>query len=200
MKNLIILLLLLIPVSLYAQTIIPIEQLSSQLKREDTPKYFKDVNGIYDKFLGDWKYEDPSNSSTYLEISIIKLERQPSLNHFYDEIYIEFEYVENGNTVYDSSTYSDERVKSMISGLIKISNPFNTVCLMSYNEPTNIPWSYKAYKDCLSPSLTIEHVNEIDMNNGQRTYLKWDVCYVVDPAQGEVWPFKIPNHIELERI
>ncbi|WP_167342655.1 DUF6705 family protein [Nonlabens sp. SY33080] len=200
MKRLIILILILITGKLAAQTIVPIENETQSLFMGRESIYFKDVNGVYNKFLGSWKYQDPSNSNTVLEINVVKSEREKYGKHFIDEIYIEFKYVENGTVIYDSSNYTLEMKKRTISGSISLTNPFNTVCSLIYFEPTNIPWSYKAYKGCLSPSLTLEYVNEIDMNNGQRTYLKWDVCYVVDPAQGEVWPFKIPNHIELERI
>ena len=58
MKNILNLFLLLIATSSFSQVIKPIETRKTNVEIAGITYYYKDVNGVLDKFLGSWKYQD----------------------------------------------------------------------------------------------------------------------------------------------
>lgn len=170
----------------------PIE--GSRLTPEGEVPYFKDVNNLYDKFVGDWKYIDPNNSNTYLEISILENPYRDSGSRFYDDVYLRFKYVENNQVIYDSSIYTEDELKRKINGTATDANN----CSLFYREPTNLPVRYKKFpRQHGVPTLYLRHENELAIGGGAVEKLHWNVKFVL--VENEVWPFKIPNNIILLR-
>jgi hypothetical protein len=140
MKNLAIVLLL-ISFQAKAQSNLPIEQKVNYTRSSTYQNhYFKDINGVFDKFLGSWKYE---NATDLLEIRIYKAEfRDTGGQNFYDdELYIEFKYTQNGAVIFN--TFGENRTY-YISGL-RFQVPSNTnKYRLLYLEPSQR--QFKAYQ------------------------------------------------------
>lgn len=77
--------------------------------------YIKDINNDLNKFVGTWKWINPSNPNTYFEINFVKVENWNPNNrkkYFIDKIIGNYKYVENGiqitntltNNVYDMNS------------------------------------------------------------------------------------------------
>ena len=80
--------------------IIPIENMEGNidLSKENKP-YYKDVNGVLNKFLGTWKYQ--SNNELF-EITFIKVEKYIGGNYDKDRLTSRFKYIEDGELVYNT--------------------------------------------------------------------------------------------------
>jgi hypothetical protein len=70
MKHYIILLFAIISFSCKAQQTVPLN--SDYLPYLKNNNYIKDLNGDLNKFVGTWKWTDPTNSNTYFEIIFLK--------------------------------------------------------------------------------------------------------------------------------
>lgn len=71
--------------------------------------YIKDTNNDLDKFVGTWKWINPTNSNTYFEINFFKvLYWNPNNinNHFEDTILGNYKYVENGVVITNTLTWN----------------------------------------------------------------------------------------------
>jgi hypothetical protein len=118
------LILLLMSSKTKAQSNVPVEQsVNYYLSNNYENHYFKDINGTFDKFIGNWKYE---NATDLVEISIYKQESRAGGigNSFDDELYIEFKFTQNGVVIFD--TFSENRTY-FISG-IYFKRVFNKLC------------------------------------------------------------------------
>ncbi|WP_445454175.1 DUF6705 family protein [Flavobacterium sp. 25HG05S-40] len=143
MKNILSLLLFFIFAHNQAQTIIPSEDFFNHNSENNI--YFKDVNHIFDKFVGTWVY---SEGPHYLKIIVTKALRvrdgisttgiqYKNRIHYYDMITVDYQYKYNGVEIYHVlppyQTVGGATVFSAISGKI-INNP-NQINLF-YDEPS----------------------------------------------------------------
>jgi hypothetical protein len=102
MKNIIVTIILISGLQVNAQYIIPVEQMTTYLLNHNYENhYFKDVNGVLNKFVGNWKYETTSEK---LEIEIYKLENinNGGGSRYQDEIELRFRYTINGIVMFDT--------------------------------------------------------------------------------------------------
>ena len=85
MKNILInSFILLFTITSLAQTIVPLEtRYTTNFLARDV--YFKDVNGVLNKFLGTWKYENTS-TNTVFEITFSKIENNPNIHNCSEDI------------------------------------------------------------------------------------------------------------------
>ncbi|GAL75033.1 hypothetical protein JCM19275_1072 [Nonlabens ulvanivorans] len=88
--------------------IIPLEQFSAEsISLND---YYKDVNGVLDKFVGTWIYDD---GTTYFKVVFQKKERNSAINDwdntpiYFDQLVANFELKLNGVTVYNNLNSTD---------------------------------------------------------------------------------------------
>lgn len=143
MKQIFSILLCLFFAQIEAQTIIPSEDYFDHNSENNV--YFKDVNHIYDKFLGNWVYSDGPH---YLRIMVTKKtkvedgvsstgRRYKTRKQYYDLIDVEYQYKYNGEEVYHVMypyrLVNGKLLYSSIFGKI-IVNP-NQLSLY-YNEPS----------------------------------------------------------------
>ncbi|MBU2923099.1 hypothetical protein KO504_17260 [Winogradskyella psychrotolerans] len=98
-----IILLLIINYS-FGQTIVPIEDRKTTIEVEGNTYYYKDVNGEFNKFLGDWKYQNnATNPTKIVEISFFKREMdRVGTGGYEDEIFARIKYTENDIIIYNT--------------------------------------------------------------------------------------------------
>lgn len=185
------------PVVAQEDEIVPVENRRLTNPLEDQSTYYKDVNNLYDNFIGRWKYVDTQNPITYLEIEVIEIIKRPSQEDFFDEVYLKLKYVENGVIIYDDFSRTDPGIllylnTGLASGINK--------CVFLYNENESVEWIPTNVVEKMSPTLRLTHVNEMSMTPGVpvREYLTWEISHLI--FDGFPWPFRIPNNIELERM
>ncbi|MDH7444082.1 DUF6705 family protein [Aquimarina sp. 2201CG14-23] len=134
MKIIIKLLFVLFVVQTYSQTIIPLEELVSG-ENTTSDYYYKDTNGLLDKFLGTWRYQ---TSNELFEITFTKVERiRTGMGYYIDELNSRYKYIENGEIIFD--TYSPiqpsgSATLQYISGRAIKKTDFNSIVL-TYDEP-----------------------------------------------------------------
>jgi len=81
--------------------------------------YYKDVDNDFDKFVGEWKWEENNNSF------IIVLEKQEQIDdgdgYTYDILYGEYQYINNGTELMNTLTgMNDTSIKPLMH---KVNNP-----------------------------------------------------------------------------
>jgi hypothetical protein len=135
MKNILTTFLMLTTFALYAQQIIPFEERANYDGNQWNNKYFKDVNGTLNKFLGTWRYENLTSSPTEIvEVTFYKREMISSGGYFKDELYAHIKYIKNGIEIYN--TYSTSQVWNIWGGYY-YNNDLNKL-RMQYSEPNDI--------------------------------------------------------------
>ena len=175
-KILSILFFLVTAVSYSQENIVPLEE-TSQHDPFETPKvYYKDVNGVLNKFIGTWKYQSTSNPSKVFEITFYKIEKRDRGNiSFTDELSSYFKYTINGQTVYETF----EGGITYIGGATVLNQ---NKMKLSYSEPIidNTP-----IREKLRGNLIIEYINDSGVEK-----LNWIVECFLDQS-GSI-PFRIP--------
>ena len=208
MKNIIKLSLLFFVLNINAQIVKPAEQYYTSNYINLDNVYFKDVNHIYDKFLGSWEY---SSGPHYLKVVISKVvkkefgvsstgERLRTKKQFFDKIKIDYIYKYNGVTVYNVmppyQVVNGNIVSSSISGHI-ITN-YRSVNL-GYNEPSTTT--------CMRGRTGRLQLTFIP--NGGLPQLKWartdqfspkPDTYCPSGGQFDISEYKIPADIILNKI
>ena len=98
MKKLItILILALLSYGCKAQQTVPMNTDYSDYLKDNN--YIKDTEGDLNKFVGTWKWTDPNNPNTYMELQFFKVLHWNSnnINNYYeDSIFGNYKYVQNG--------------------------------------------------------------------------------------------------------
>ena len=185
MKNILNLIVILLTNSIFSQTIIPIEQRKNNVELDGQTYYYKDVNGVFNKFLGNWKYQDnATNLTKIVEITFYKREMvQSGVGGFYDEIYARIKYTENGviiyNTFPENQPVLNKRDHNILGGYF--TNPLNT---------NNLDLSYYSEPGLGGKTGTLELMYENVMGAEK---LNWKVKTFRDPNN----PFRMPYNMEL---
>lgn len=140
MKNILNLIVILLTNSIFSQTIIPIEQEKTNVEIDGQTYYYKDVNGVFNKFLGNWKYQDNlTNPTKIVEITFYKREMTSNgFGGYDDEIYARIKYTENGIVIYntfpENQPVLNTRDHNIFGGYF--ADPYNTNKLNCfYSEP-----------------------------------------------------------------
>ena len=179
------LILLLMSSKTKAQSNVPVEQsVNYYLSNNYENHYFKDINGTFDKFIGNWKYE---NATDLVEISIYKQESRAGGigNSFDDELYIEFKFTQNGVVIFD--TFSENRTY-FISGL-RFEIPTNTNKYhLLYREPTQKYFKARQYLD----------IEFIPNTTGGQPQLSWTVSY--EPTSIDPLPPIMPMNMIFTKL
>lgn len=107
MKKLLMLLFFVVSYSCKAQQTIPMSMdYTNYLKNNN---YIKDTNNDLNKFIGTWKWINPTNSNTYFEINFFKvLYWNPNnINNFFEDTILgNYKYVENGVIITNTLTWN----------------------------------------------------------------------------------------------
>jgi hypothetical protein len=136
MRNIITVFLFVFVYTVNAQQIVPFEQMVNYNAYQSNGKYFKDVNGTLNKFLGNWKYENLDSSPTEIvEVTFYKREMVSAGGYFEDELYAHFKYIKNGVEIYN--TYITNRTLDIFGGLFIQSDNSNKLRLQ-YDEPDRV--------------------------------------------------------------
>ena len=109
MKKILILVLTVVSYSCKAQLTVPMNTDYKLLLKNNN--YIKDTEGDLNKFVGTWKWIDPNNPNTYMELEFFKVLHwnANNINEYYeDSIFGNYKYVQNGvvitNTLGQNST------------------------------------------------------------------------------------------------
>ena len=181
MKNILNLIVILLTNSIFSQTIIPIEQRKNNVEIDGQTYYYKDVNGVFNKFLGNWKYQDnPTNPTKIVEITFYKREMvQSGIGGYYDEVFALIKYTENGVVIYDTFPTNQPNINTrdynIFGSSLKELNKLN--CF--YSEPGLGGKSGRL-------DLFYENVMGVEK-------LNWKVKTFRDPNN----PFRMPYNMEL---
>lgn len=170
-----------------AQEIIPKEEEKQYLSDGNFQnKYFKDINGHLNKFLGTWKWQDSqTNPSKVLEVTFLKVENEYMSNYYRDLIVSTYKYYENGVEIYNKDNTLS---KNFSGGLFSFPNNLNKLRLL-YIEPNPATFGFMY-------SFHIEYLPISATNTLEK--LKWDVEIVAEVAEDAELP-KIPRHIILTK-
>ncbi|VXB31332.1 conserved hypothetical protein [Flavobacterium sp. 9AF] len=196
MKNIFKIIILFITIAGYSQQIVPVESKYEYNSFEAPKKYYKDVNGVFNKFIGTWVWQDnASNPTKSFEITFYKHEMRDQGGISYtDFITSKFKYINNGTEVYN--TYNDRFgyiFGSTIYTCYPLTSPQTTLVLenscmeLHYSEPII---DGRPLRKNPSGNLFLEYKNE---NNIQK--LIWNVECFLD-QNGNI-PFRIPITMEL---
>jgi len=186
-----IILLLIVNIGYSQDNIVPIEQTHLHDPFEQPKVYYKDVNGVLNKFIGTWKWQNTTtNPIKIFEITFYKNEmRDEGGISFTDELKSSFIYTVNGIEMYNTSITG---IESWISGSWIIPNSSyttsngltinNTKMELGYSEPIIDNTSLRKNP---RGKLIIEYQN---INGEER--LVWNVeCFL---NQNGSIPFRIP--------
>lgn len=187
MKKIIYILFLLSNLLTQAQDIVPKEQEKQYLSNGDFQnKYFKDVNGHLNKFVGTWKWQDNLlNPTKLLEITFYKVLNIDAGGYFEDKLHSTFKYSENGVEIYNTENSIN---KYILGGLFSFPNNLNKLRLY-YSEPSIATNGFRfSFHIEYLPSTTSAGIPQ----------LKWDVEVVLEVAENAELP-KIPMHIFLTK-
>lgn len=171
----------------FYQTIVPIEQRKNTDETNGTVYYFKDVNGVFDKFLGNWKYQDqPTNPTKVVEITFYKREMvKTGFSGFKDEIFARIKYTENGVVIYDTfpalQPSLNRRDHNISGGSFSEPNNTNLLNIGYYSEPG---------LGGETGRLKLEYSN---LNNVEK--LEWEIITFRE-ENGET-PFRLPYGMTL---
>ena len=184
MKNTITLLLLLFSINFYGQQIVAFENFRADQAFPGSVKYYKDINHLFDKFLGNWKYQNtPSNPTVIVEIQLYKQERvDHGGSYFSDEIYGRVKLTKNGQVVFN--TLNSPGISDYLTG-ISVNQENNNKLFLSYDEPIPPYGNYKCYAHAVYAATT-------------PAQLTWDMdCYAIEA--NAVLP-QLPRDMVLTKI
>lgn len=184
MKKIFYITLLALTSQIKAQEIVAVEDKINIDAYQRTGKYFKDINGVFDKFVGNWKYLDnPTNPTKILEVTFYKIENYSFSGYNRDFLYAHYKYSENGIEIYNTENLGKYFI---YGGQFRDSQNVNKYNMI-YDEPTEA-------SKALRYNFNIEYLP----NGGGTPQLQWDVEIVLEVAEGAQLP-RIPQHIILTK-
>jgi hypothetical protein len=185
MKKNLYIILIAIASQLKAQEMIQVEDQKYFNAYESRGKYFKDLNGVLDKFVGNWKYEDnPTNPSKVLYVTFYKVEQDDTGGYFEDYLIAHYKYYENGVEIYNTQDIGNYFIYGVYFRDPQNTNKYH----MIYNEPSEASIA-------LRYNFNIEYLP----NSGGTPQLQWDVDIVLEVGEG-AQPPRIPQHIILTKL
>ena len=193
---------LIITITSHAQSItFPLEEYYKNNNDKINNAYFKDVNGLLDKYLGTWEYNENGH---YLKIQFFKVLNNPmhpsnsiiKMQQYCDVIYARFEYKKNGVTIYNTLNPSDDSTKWFIRSSCESISVYPNKLLLYYKEPSSNPCGR-----IIRGSVNIEY-----SNTGGIEKLSWVRSYrrssssCMDDLIADHTPFQIPSKMTLIKI
>lgn len=182
----IIILLILISFKINAQTIIPLEdRLSHILTQTYNNRYFKDVNGHLNKFIGQWKYETAIDK---VEITILKRDNEDcGGRYFKDNLEIRCKYTKNGIVEFDTNAPQDI-------------NDYNRMLGGLFDEPTNVNKYQFLYSEPNFNPLNKYYLNiqYVLAPLGGLPQLQWTTSF--EPAELDPAPPRLPLNMLFTKV
>ncbi|MDC3388879.1 hypothetical protein OAX11_05160 [Flavobacteriaceae bacterium] len=165
MKNLILIATLLVTSFIaVGQEIVPLEtKYSTNFLARDV--YFKDVNGVLNKFIGTWKYQ---NINTIFEITFYKRENISSIhNCTSDDLLAKFKLIINGVEQYN--TYENDYGKLIVGGDFTNYYEYDSV-----GNVTKIPVSINRYE------MSIVEPNFLNSIDASDLYIEYENSFGIE--------------------
>lgn len=182
MKKIIYIIILIFSFQIQAQDIVALENQKNYNGYESVGKYFKDINGHLNKFIGTWKWQDnQTNPTKVFEVTFCKVENHDTGGYNVDRLSSSYTYYENGVEIYNTSN-------GVFGGRFNFPNNLNKLRLI-YVEPN--PASYG-----FTYSFNVEFLPSTTMAGMPQ--LKWDVEVILEVAENAELP-KIPMNIILTK-
>lgn len=186
MKNIIYILLLFSAIACKAQQIYDISQYDP--KTEDG-RYFKDLNGRLDSFIGIWK--NTTGNKTF-KVTLWKEEKSEHTGFYMDEIYGDYEMIENEGQPNETVSYKSKKIAD------NQGNYFTPSILLFGDYPTLSGFVYDLtnYYITYGYSAMGNLVFQIDIATGKAHWLVKDKRELKDPSEG---PIEIPMDLILTK-
>jgi len=177
----------------------PLEEWGGHTLLESVGRYYKDVNGHFNKFIGTWEY---NGSDKYLKIQFYKVEAVPTWDDtFYDRLcsFIKYKEKQNGQWITIYNTFSTPILTNFnfnyntIQGRGILKNNTNYV-ILNYTEPS---------EGCREFDGTLKLKYQVDSNPPQ---LIWEREFYLYPNgidcgdNVDESDFKIPANMILTKI
>lgn len=197
-SNLIMLLLLIFSVSINAQvTEIPIENYWEGDNDNINNAYFKDINGLLNKYVGTWEY---NQNGHYFKIKFVKqtnyqevpLDSPYKIKRKSDRIYGLFEYKLNGVSIYNTILTQNKSYIYSDSGSFFMGN-----FLLFYDEPSTSPCGRP-----LMGRVTLGYSNTVGVETltwSREDRYSGTFCQEVGQTEDST-PFKIPANMVLTKV
>jgi len=201
MKKFILIIILLISNTIISQNVIPIENYYSSNNMYIDNVYFKDVNNIFNKFVGTWEY---NQNGHYFKVVInklvkVRLYKDMKTVRFTDKLVCSYIYKFNGVEIYNTTIPIGQDINSAryyIEGHTVENNnsldlfynePSSTSCDRTKNAKVNI--TYLLIRGSLTAKLQWDRVNSRESQGIG--------CATDDYDTSD---FKIPSNITLTKI
>jgi tellurite resistance-related uncharacterized protein len=178
MKNLILIATLIVTSFIaMGQEIVPLEtKYTTNFLANDV--YFKDVNGVLNKFIGTWKYQ---NINTIFEITFYKNENISSIhNCTSDDLLAKFRLIINGVEQYN--TYENDYGKLIVGGGFTNYYEYDSV-----GNVTKIPASINRYE------MSIVEPNFLDDIDASDLYIEYENSFGIEKLN---WNNEIDESID----
>lgn len=189
----------------YSQEIIPIE---NQFDYDNPFGHFKDVNGILDKFTGEWEFTDATH---YFKIKFYKIEDVVTFNghDINDELrsFMFYKELQNGNWVTIYNTYPLSYSATDLTN----QNFNNLTCIHG-----NVSWhnNNKVTLFYYEPSPTCSRIYEQELillysSSSGSPQLNWQLglingSSIVEPCSletgNQIYQYRIPNQMILNKL
>lgn len=185
--------------SLNAQQI-PIEQYNQNNNDDINNAYFKDINGVLDKYVGTWEY---NQNGHYFKIQFIKqtnVQQSPPIStsliqRYYDRITARIEYKLNGVTIYNTLNQIGNSPNWYIRSYASSVRSNNKIWL-HYKEPSNSPCGRK-----VDGTVNVEYSNTGGVET--LTWSRTNRSIYPDCQNGQTaddTPFQIPANMVLTKV
>ena len=195
MKIVVKLLMLYITVQASAQIEIPLEDFYSPGfgDKRGSDYYYKDSNGILDKFIGTWRYQ---TDTELFEVTFSKrVKNKTGMGYYDDDLAGNYKYIKNGQVIYD--TYSTIPGPDTLTYFIfgrRIKKPNLEIISLLYNEPEVRSGPYD--------SVTLKHEY---ISRDRIEVLQWKVSKNIlivnfDKLKKPRSEFKVPWNMSLTKV
>lgn len=163
MKKTILSLVILLSISIKAQTTYPLSNYDTKNLKNNN--YIKDTEGVLNPFVGTWEWTNGSNTTFRVVLTKKEHWNASGFNKFYsDEILGGYRYIENGTLIVDRLTYTTD-FTSDTSTWAAFSSILGSV---SYPETTKLKISI--YDKLKSKSCLATMVMEVSQNGGLQAH------------------------------
>ena len=151
--------------------------------------YYKDVDNVFDKFVGTWKYQDSN------KMFIITLQKKLAYyntndNNYFDMLIGEYKYIENGNIIINTLP------NLVLTNLEPYQNNIAGTLIIDRNFPTSSRRVELHFKDpereYLNRSIRIKHI-AADGSSPEKIEIQWIGSMSITPNENSPTEIRVPE-------
>jgi hypothetical protein len=167
----------------------PVYPIQGNGARSEEGAYYKDVDNVFNKFDGTWKYQ---NGNTSLTITLQKkvLYYDSEDGNYLDMLIGEYKYIENGNVVVNTLP------KLMQTNLEPYQNNIAGMLIIDRNLPVDSRRVELCFKDpereYLNRSIRIKHI-AADGSSPEKIEIQWIGSMSITPNENSPTEIRVPE-------